>query len=81
MLVVQETACVPVTVLSSSWFSTLYCSTRLPRPVIERIWDVFFLEGIPFLYAFGLAFLKTYKGLFSMTSHCFCITSHDCFNS
>ncbi|KAF5346504.1 hypothetical protein D9756_010105 [Leucocoprinus leucothites] len=38
------------------WFSTLFAST-LPPEYVNRVWDVFLFEGIPFLLRIGFAIM------------------------
>lgn len=58
-----EKESVPAMAFSSPWFHTIFSGTELPRELIGRIWDVFFVEGLPFLFCVAIAILKLQRGL------------------
>ncbi|KAH8111169.1 RabGAP/TBC [Phellopilus nigrolimitatus] len=47
---------IPPLELCRTWFSSLFATT-LPQEYVNRIWDVYFCEGPPFLFRIGLAIL------------------------
>jgi len=42
---------------ASEWFSTLFVYT-FPLPLVTKVWDVFFMEDILYLFKLSLAILK-----------------------
>eukprot|EP01137_Pigoraptor_chileana_P009908 Opistho-2@58824 len=53
---------VEVTMFGSQWFLTMFAAS-LPLPVVNRIMDIFFSEGMHTLFRFALAFLEQEKGI------------------
>lgn len=56
-----DKVCVPVDVFAPSWFQTIFVGTELDDEFTVRIWDMFLLEGQPFLYKVSLALLEMLK--------------------
>lgn len=56
-----DKVCVPVDVFAPSWFQTVFVGTELDERITVRIWDMFLLEGQPFLYKVSLALLQMLK--------------------
>lgn len=56
-----DKVCVPVDVFAPSWFQTIFVGTELDENITVRIWDMFLLEGQPFLYKVSLALLGMLK--------------------
>lgn len=56
-----DKVCVPVDVFAPSWFQTVFVGTELDDNITVRIWDMFLLEGQPFLYKVSLALLDMLK--------------------
>ncbi|KAF4566020.1 hypothetical protein EYR36_011434 [Pleurotus pulmonarius] len=55
---VLTTMSINPTAICFPWFTSLFVNT-LPSSYIQRVWDLFLFEGIPFLVRVGLALIST----------------------
>ena len=52
---------IPIDVFVPAWFQSMFAGVDLNFRIVVRIWDMFFLEGLPFLYKVSLALLEMLK--------------------